>query len=134
MFIQIVSHLLQVFVSIEMTGQSVQFEQKFNYRRPMYIVMQYLWKLPEHRNNFVYVKLIIIHLVYLKLNIVNYKNIYIFLLYNYSTLAQDAEANMEAVHPPLFLCFINLLMNDAVFLLDEALSNMAQLRKMIQAR
>lgn len=78
MFIQIVSHLLQVFVSIEMTGQSVQFEQKFNYRRPMYIVMQYLWKLPEHRNNFVYVKLIMTHLVYLKPNIVNYKNIYIF--------------------------------------------------------
>lgn len=100
---QIVSNLLQVFVSIEMTGQSVQFEQKFNYRRPMYIVMQYLWKLPEHRNNFV-------------------------------TLAQDAEANMEAVHPPLFLRFVNLLMNDAVFLLDEALSNMAQLRQMLQAR
>lgn len=137
MFLQIVSHLLQVFVSIEMTGQSVQFEQKFNYRRPMYVVMQYLWKLPEHRNNFVYVKLIMICDIYIwytgKLNIINYKNIY-FLLYNYSTLAQDAEANMEAVHPPLFLCFINLLMNDAVFLLDEALSNMAQLRQMIQAR
>ncbi|XP_035743487.1 ubiquitin conjugation factor E4 A-like [Vespa mandarinia] len=100
---QIVSHLLQVFVNIEMTGQSVQFEQKFNYRRPMYIVMQYLWKLPEHRNKFV-------------------------------ILAQDAEANMEAVHPPLFLCFINLLMNDAVFLLDEALSNMSHLRQMIHAR
>lgn len=35
-----------------MTGQSVQFEQKFNYRRPMYVVMEYLWKLSEHRNNF----------------------------------------------------------------------------------
>lgn len=41
---------------------------------------------------------------------------------------------MEAVQPPLFLRFINLLMNDAVFLLDEALSNMAQLRQMLQAR
>lgn len=41
---------------------------------------------------------------------------------------------MEAVQPPLFLRFINLLMNDAVFLLDEALSNMAQLRQMFQAR
>ena len=35
-----------------MTGQSVQFEQKFNYRRPMYTVMAYLWEIPEHRNNF----------------------------------------------------------------------------------
>lgn len=49
---QIIVNLLHVFVSIEMTGQSVQFEQKFNYRRPMYIVMDYLWKLAEHRNNF----------------------------------------------------------------------------------
>ncbi|XP_014486144.1 PREDICTED: ubiquitin conjugation factor E4 A [Dinoponera quadriceps] len=100
---QIVVNLLHVFVSIEMTGQSVQFEQKFNYRRPMYTVMDYLWKIPEHRNNFV-------------------------------ALAQEAEGSMEAVQPPLFLRFINLLMNDAVFLLDEALSNMAQLRQMLQAR
>lgn len=27
--------IVSVFVSIEMTGQSVSFEQKFNYRRPM---------------------------------------------------------------------------------------------------
>ncbi|XP_032664874.1 ubiquitin conjugation factor E4 A [Odontomachus brunneus] len=100
---QIVANLLHVFVSIEMTGQSVQFEQKFNYRRPMYVVMNYLWKIPEHRNNFI-------------------------------ALAQEAEGNMEAVQPPLFLRFINLLMNDAVFLLDEALSNMTQLRQMLQAR
>ena len=41
---------------------------------------------------------------------------------------------MEAAQPPLFLRFINLLMNDAVFLLDEALSSMAQLKQLIQAR
>jgi ubiquitin conjugation factor E4 A len=49
-------------------------------------------------------------------------------------LAAEAEANMEAVTPPLFLRFVTLLMNDAVFLLDEALSNMAQLRQMQTAR
>lgn len=37
---------------------------------------------------------------------------------------------MEAVTPPIFLRFVNLLMNDAVFLLDEALNNMAQIRTM----
>ncbi|XP_043272469.1 ubiquitin conjugation factor E4 A [Venturia canescens] len=100
---QIVPNLLHVFVSIEMTGQSVEFEQKFNYRRPMYIVMDYIWKLDEHRNIF--------------------KN-----------LAEEAERNMEAVQPPLFLRFINLSMNDAVFLLDEALTNMAQLKQLLQAR
>lgn len=41
---------------------------------------------------------------------------------------------MEATDPPLFLRFANLLLNDAVFLLDESLSNMAQLRTMQAAR
>ena len=56
------------------------------------------------------------------------------LLIDYRQLAQEAEANMEAVQPPLFLRFVNLLMNDAVFLLDDALSNIAQLRTLINAR
>ncbi|KAL1140342.1 hypothetical protein AAG570_000274 [Ranatra chinensis] len=100
---QIVESLLNVFVSIEMTGQSVAFEQKFNYRRPMYTVMDYLWGIPEHRAVF-------------------------------KRLSSEAEANMEEVTPPLFLRFLNLLMNDAVFLLDEALANMAQLRQQQTAR
>ncbi|CAH0691866.1 unnamed protein product [Spodoptera exigua] len=100
---QLVPCLLDVFVGIEMTGQSVQFEQKFNYRRPMYLVMDFLWEMEEHRTAF-------------------------------TQLAKEAEANMEAVHPPIFLRFVNLLMNDAIFLLDEALGNMAQIRTMQTAQ
>lgn len=100
---KIIPSLLDVFVGIEMTGQSVQFEQKFNYRRPMYVIMDYLWTIEEHRNCF-------------------------------KELAKEAEANMEAVNPPLFLRFLNLLINDSVFLLDEALRNMAQLKTMQAAR
>ncbi|CAG5046070.1 unnamed protein product [Parnassius apollo] len=101
--LQLVPCLLDVFVGIEMTGQSVQFEQKFNYRRPMYLVMDFLWSMEEHKNAF-------------------------------TTLAREAEANMEAVHPPIFLRFVNLLMNDAIFLLDEALGNMAQIRTLQSAQ
>lgn len=36
-------------------------------------------------------------------------------------LAHYASENLEAMNPPLFLRFLNLLMNDAVFLLDEAI-------------
>lgn len=97
--LQLVPCLLDVFVGIEMTGQSVQFEQKFNYRRPMYLVMDFLWSIEEHRDAF-------------------------------TKLAREAESNMEAVHPPIFLRFVNLLMNDGIFLLDEALGNMAQIRTM----
>lgn len=84
----VVSSLLNVFVSIEMTGQSVQFEQKFNYRRPMYAIMEYLWTKEEYIQSF-------------------------------RNLASEAEANMEAIEPPLFLRFINLLINDAIFLLGK---------------
>lgn len=42
--------LLDVFVSIELTGQAVAFEQKFNYRRPMYEILEFLWKFDKHRD------------------------------------------------------------------------------------
>ena len=46
---ELVPSLLNVFVSIEITGQSVQFDQKFQYRRPMFIVLDYLWKFDVHK-------------------------------------------------------------------------------------
>jgi ubiquitin conjugation factor E4 A len=49
-------------------------------------------------------------------------------------LAAEAEANMEAAQPPLFLQFVNLLINDAIYLLDEGLSYMAQLKEQQQQR
>lgn len=55
--LQVVPNLLEVFVSIEMTGQSVQFEQKFNYRRPMYAIMEFLWTLGEQKQCFKYTSL-----------------------------------------------------------------------------
>ncbi|XP_016964344.1 ubiquitin conjugation factor E4 A [Drosophila biarmipes] len=101
--LKVVRSLLNVFVSIEMTGQSVQFEQKFNYRRPMYAIMEFLWTKPEHVQCF-------------------------------RDLATEAEQNMEAIEPPIFLRFINLLINDAIFLLDESLSNLEQIKQLQQAQ
>ena len=49
---EVVATLLHVFASIEMTGQGVAFEQKFNYRRPMYAVMKFLWNLKGHCEHF----------------------------------------------------------------------------------
>ncbi|XP_059163958.1 ubiquitin conjugation factor E4 A-like [Physella acuta] len=90
--------LLHVFVSIEMTGESVAFEQKFNYRRPMYNILKYLWNIPKHRQKL-------------------------------KSLADDAEKNIMCSEPPLFLRFINLLVNDATYLLDEALICMGQIKE-----
>uniref|UniRef100_A0A1B0FYA7 Ubiquitin conjugation factor E4 A n=1 Tax=Phlebotomus papatasi TaxID=29031 RepID=A0A1B0FYA7_PHLPP len=101
--LELIPNLLRVFVGIEMTGQNVQFEQKFNYRRPMYIIMEYAWNLDDHKECF-------------------------------KSLAIEAEANMEALDPPLFLRFINLLINDAIFLLDESLNNLQQIRTLQAAQ
>lgn len=101
--LEIVSNLLSVFVGIEMTGQSVQFEQKFNYRRPMYVIMEYLWNIDEQRDCF-------------------------------KKLSAHAEEQMEAVNPPIFLRFVNLLINDAIYLLDESLSNLQQIRTLQHAQ
>lgn len=100
--LEIIPNLLRVFVGIEVTGQSVQFEQKFNYRRPMYIIMEYLWNHDEQKESF-------------------------------KRLAREAEANMEAVDPPIFLRFINLLINDAIYLLDELLTNLQSISRMQHA-
>lgn len=88
---------------VQFSGQSVQFEMKFNYRRPMYAIMEYLWEIEEQRECF-------------------------------RRLAQHALDHMEDVNPPLFLRFINLLINDAIFLLDESLSNLQQIRQLQQAQ
>ena len=102
---QLVPTLLNVFVSIELTGQAVAFEQKFQYRRPMYVVLKYLWRDVKHPHRERMIE-----------------------------LASDAEANMDAADAPLFLRFVNLLMNDAHYLLDESLGYMKQLKEMQQAR
>lgn len=99
----IVENLLDVFVSIEMTGASVQFEQKFNYRRPMYIIMQFLWNIPEQRACF-------------------------------KKLSRLAQQHIDDVEVPLFLRFLNVLINDSIFLLDESLNNLQKIREMEEAR
>lgn len=52
----------------------------------------------------------------------------------FQELAGAALRNMEAATPPLFLRFINLLINDAIFLLDEGLEYLKKLREIEQQR
>nr|XP_006814992.1 PREDICTED: ubiquitin conjugation factor E4 A-like [Saccoglossus kowalevskii] len=94
--------LIHVFVSIECTGDPNQFEQKFNYRRPMYRIMDYIWNIDVHQNNF-------------------------------KELAKYAEENIEDTNAPLFLRFINLLLNDSIYLLDEAFQFLTQVKDMQRA-
>ena len=47
----------------------------------------------------------------------------------FQQLAKEAERDIESEQPPLFLRFINLLINDAIFLLDEGLNYMKQIQE-----
>ncbi|XP_036913368.1 ubiquitin conjugation factor E4 A isoform X2 [Sturnira hondurensis] len=89
--------LIKVFVDIEFTGDPHQFEQKFNYRRPMYPILRYMWETDTYRESI-------------------------------KDLADYASKNLEAMNPPLFLRFLNLLMNDAIFLLDEAIQYLSKIK------
>ncbi|KAI6052230.1 UBE4A [Marmota monax] len=94
---QLAEALIKVFVDIEFTGDPHQFEQKFNYRRPMYPILRYMWGTDTYRESI-------------------------------KDLADYASKNLEAMNPPLFLRFLNLLMNDAIFLLDEAIQYLSKIK------
>lgn len=94
---QLSEALIKVFVDIEFTGDPHQFEQKFNYRRPMYPILRYMWGTDCYRESI-------------------------------KDLADYASKNLEAMNPPLFLRFLNLLMNDAIFLLDEAIQYLSKIK------
>ncbi|RXN07574.1 ubiquitin conjugation factor E4 A-like protein [Labeo rohita] len=94
---QLAEALITVFVDIEFTGDPHQFEQKFNYRRPMYAILKYMWGEESYRESI-------------------------------KRLADYASENLEAMNPPLFLRFLNLLMNDAIFLLDEAIQYLSKIK------
>ncbi|KAL9957844.1 hypothetical protein ACROYT_G034792 [Oculina patagonica] len=94
--------LLQLFCDIEFTGHSMQFEQKFGYRHHMYSVLQFMWKEENYKDS----------------------------LMKMGDEAADETKKMTTKVIPLFLRFLNLLINDSIFLLDEALQYMATLKKM----
>uniref|UniRef100_A0A3Q1FFH2 Ubiquitin conjugation factor E4 A n=1 Tax=Acanthochromis polyacanthus TaxID=80966 RepID=A0A3Q1FFH2_9TELE len=51
---QLAEALITVFVDIEFTGDPHQFEQKFNYRRPMYPILKYMWDKENYRESIKY--------------------------------------------------------------------------------
>lgn len=97
---ELVPSIISVFVSIEETGMGVEFEFKFSYRRPMYKILKYALEV-EKRHRQEAVK-----------------------------MADEALETIESEEPPLFLRFINLLVNDAIFLLDEALGFMKEIKSL----
>ncbi|XP_057303615.1 ubiquitin conjugation factor E4 A-like [Hydractinia symbiolongicarpus] len=90
--------LLQLFVDIEFTGHAMEFDQKFTYRHYMYEILEYIWNIPTY------------HATFRK-------------LYEEGKVVYKRDLNFSA-----FPRFINLLVNDSTFLLDEALQNLVMIK------
>ncbi|XP_066934926.1 ubiquitin conjugation factor E4 A-like [Clytia hemisphaerica] len=96
--------LLRLFVDIEFTGHAMEFEQKFTYRHYMYEILEYIWKLPGYHESF-------------------------------RKLYEDGKVMYKK--EMVFTCFprfINLLVNDSTFLLDEALQNLTMIKTLEQEK
>ena len=64
--------LVHVFVSIEMRGQSVDSELKYNYRKSVHRLLQYILDIPQHRKA---MKVCLITMtVYIALRLATYSN------------------------------------------------------------
>ncbi|XP_028402978.1 ubiquitin conjugation factor E4 A-like isoform X2 [Dendronephthya gigantea] len=81
------------------------FEQKFGYRHHMYSVLEFIWDIPQYKKSIV----------------------------DFSKEADEIDHDSSG-EPPIFLRFINLLVNDATFLLDEALSYLSAVKTLQDER
>lgn len=94
----LVESLLTIFIDIEHTGDSMEFEDKFQYRIPMYDILEFLWSLPAYKPSII-------------------------------KLSQQAESGQMSSITPVFLRFINMMINDAIVQLDEGLQNLKTIKE-----
>lgn len=94
----LIEALLRIFIDIEFTGESMEFEDKFQYRLPMYDVLDFLWTIPSYRPSI-------------------------------DKLCQEVVHSNELLDTPIFLRFLNMIINDATVQLDEGLENLSKIKK-----
>ncbi|XP_011405143.2 PREDICTED: ubiquitin conjugation factor E4 A-like [Amphimedon queenslandica] len=90
--------LLMIFIDIEHTGDSMEFEDKFQYRLPMYRILSFLWNIPCYRQSL-------------------------------KELSDEVDTVQISSQVPLFLRFMNMIINDATIQLDEGLQNLSVVRE-----
>jgi ubiquitin conjugation factor E4 A len=100
----LVRMLMRIFVDIEFTGDSMEFEAKFQYRIPMYKILKFVWKLPTYQTS---------------IDVL-------------TTEAVDYDGSKQEI--PIFLRFINMIINDATVQLDEGLENLVLIGELQRKR
>eukprot|EP00963_Diacronema_lutheri_P009923 scaffold938_cov334-Pavlova_lutheri.AAC.43 len=91
----LVPNLLKLYVDIEFTGSHTQFYDKFNIRHNIGEILEYLWGVQAHRQE-------------------------------WCRVALEREGSF-------YLKFLNMLINDAIYLLDESVKKLPEVRQTLQA-
>lgn len=98
-----------------------QFYDKFNIRHNIAELLEYLWQVPSHRNVWKKVRvtssLIFLHVVG------QISRLILILNCNLLQIAKEEEKGV-------YLNFLNFLVNDSIFLLDESLNKILELKEL----
>lgn len=95
----------------------LQFYDKFNIRHNIAELLEYLWQVPSHRNAWRQVKLIT--------NMFSSSNCFLLPASDIFMLLQIAKEEEKGV----YLNFLNFLINDSIYLLDESLNKILELKE-----
>ena len=110
--------LLNVFVSIEMSGHSDLFEQ-VSYRRPIYELIDFLWNMGDTFGG-----------VGDRSDVSdNTTGLFDQHRRKMCALANEAHANIDNSEQPLFLKFLNYLINDANYVLHEGFDRLEEINQ-----
>lgn len=99
-----------------------QFYDKFNIRHNIAELLEYLWQVPSHRNVWRRVKLSIFVLIFLLALIYVPMEPYVLILFLYQ-IAKEEEKGV-------YLNFLNFLINDSIYLLDESLNKILEIKEL----
>jgi ubiquitin-protein ligase len=97
----LVTAIYSVFVSMEVTGEALHFDEKFSYRYPLNAVLFHLLRMDEFRTEML-------------------------------AIARSTHRAMAADQQPIYLKFVNILVNDGIRLLDDSLTQLRTLHQLEQ--
>lgn len=108
------SSLMKFYTDVEVTGASTEFYDKFTIRYHISIIIKSMWSSPLHRYMILHERSFLIFQLDCNLSFPNH--VY-FILFRMSIVNESKSGKQ-------FVRFVNMLMNDTTFLLDESLDSL----------
>lgn len=110
------SSLMKFYTDVEVTGASTEFYDKFTIRYHISIIIKSMWSSPLHRYVRLYNKTFLTDSCLLKL--INYIAHVCLFCFCRMSIVNESKSGKQ------FVRFVNMLMNDTTFLLDESLDSL----------